>query len=169
MNMMTSLENIPLKTSSSSINDDSNDPIVKDILNELNSQLNNHPSPPQQSSQSSSSPSSSPLSSPLQSPLSSLQSPQIPTQFSQQPYIINNPSIPQRPNKNKNFYYNEEYLRKSVIIVIIIAIFFTPIIFNTLIDKLPQSLASIFNSYDIYIKLILVFISIYLLMIFKLI
>ena len=165
MNMMTSLENIPLKTSSSSINDDSNDPIVKDILNELNSQLNNHPSPPQQSSPSSSQSSSSPLS----SPSSSLQSPQIPTQFSQQPYIINNPSIPQRPNKNKNFYYNEEYLRKSVIIVIIIAIFFTPIIFNTLIDKLPQSLASIFNSYDIYIKLILVFISIYLFMIFKLI
>ena len=157
---MTSLENIPLKTSSTSINDDSNDPIVKDILNELNNQLDNQPQSPSQQSPS-----------PSQQP-SYQHPPSISQPSYQQPsnqYVINNSMNSQKPYKNKNSYYNEEYLKKSLIIVVIIAFFFIPIIFNSFIDKLPEPLLSIFNSYDIYIKLILVFISIYLMMFYKLI
>ncbi len=149
MNMMTSLENIPLKTSSTSINDDSNDPIVKDILNELNSQLDNQAVPHNV-------PQSVPQMAPSSYPM--------PNQ-----YVINNSVNSQKLNKNKNSYYNEEYFKKSLIIVVIIAFFFIPIIFNSIIDKLPEPLLSIFNSYEIYIKLILVFISIYLMMFYKMI
>ena len=159
MNMMTSLENIPLKTSSSSVNDDSNDPIVKDILNELNSQLDNQSVPPQYPSFSQQSPSTIPQPTSYQ-PIS----PQVPNQ-----YIINNSMNSQKLNKNKYSYFNEEYFKKSLIIIIIIAFFFIPILFNSLIDKLPEPIQSIFNSYEIYIKLILVFISIYLMMFYKMI
>ena len=144
---MTSLENIPLKTSSTSVNDDSNDPIVKDILNELNNQLDN---------QSITQPVPQSVPQPVPQP--------VPNQ-----YVINNSMNYQKPNKNKNSYYNEEYFKKSLIIIVIIAFFFIPIIFNSIIDKLPEPLLSIFNSYDIYIKLILVFISIYLMMFYKMI
>ena len=153
MNMMTSLENIPLKTSSTSINDDSNDPIVKDILNELNSQLDNQSVPHNV-------PQSVPQSVPQMAPSSY----PMPNQ-----YVINNSVNSQKLNKNKNSYYNEEYFKKSLIIIVIIAFFFIPIIFNSIIEKLPEPLLSIFNSYEIYIKLILVFISIYLLMFYKMI
>jgi hypothetical protein len=157
MNMMTSLENIPLKTSSTSINDDSNDPIVKDILNELNSQLDNQ-SVPQ------SVPHNVPHNVPQSVPQMAPSSYPMPNQ-----YVINNSVNSQKLNKNKNSYYNEEYFKKSLIIIVIIAFFFIPIIFNSIIDKLPEPLLSIFNSYEIYIKLILVFISIYLMMFYKMI
>jgi hypothetical protein len=157
MNMMTSLENIPLKTSSTSINDDSNDPIVKDILNELNSQLDNQAVPHNV-------PQSVPHNVPQSVPQMAPSSYPMPNQ-----YVINNSVNSQKLNKNKNSYYNEEYFKKSLIIVVIIAFFFIPIIFNSIIDKLPEPLLSIFNSYEIYIKLILVFISIYLMMFYKMI
>jgi hypothetical protein len=148
MNMMTSLDNIPLKTSSTPTNDDSDDPLVKDILNEFNQEVNNQQQShyPQQ---------------PQQCPINN------------NDYIINNPINCQRrpppPPPPQNSLYNEDFLRKSAIIIIVVALFFSPIIYNSIIEKLPSQLSSILNSYDFYFKLFLVFIFIYTLMIKKLI
>lgn len=145
MNMMTSLENIPLKTSSTSINDDSDDPLVKDILNEFHQEINNQPSP------------------------SSPQPPSQPNPSINNEYIINNPIIrkPPPPPQKSCSYYDEDLIRKSGIIIIIVAFFFSPI-YISIIDKLPQSFSSILISYELYFKLFLIFISIYILMIKKL-
>lgn len=145
MNMMTSLENIPLKTSSTPNNDDSDDPIVKDILNEFNQEINNQPQP----------------------------QPSI-INHQQQPndYIINNPNSCQikprqshPPPQKLSSLYNEDFLRKSAIIIIIVAFFFTPLIYNSIIEKLPQQFSTLLTTYDLYFKLLLVFIVIYLFMI----
>ncbi len=141
---MTSLENIPLKTSSTHTNDDSDDPLVKDILNEFNQEVNN------------------------QTPTSH-QQPPPPTND----YIINNPNnfhqirpkqIQQPPLKSSPLY-NEDFLRKSAIIIIIVAFFFSPLIYNSIIDKLPLQFSTLLTTYDFYFKLFLVFIVIYLFMI----
>lgn len=153
MNMMTSLDNIPLKTSSTiQPNDDSEDPVVKDILNEFNQEINNqssstqYPSPPSQT---------------------------IFTTPPKDEYVINNCQrnpIPQLQSQKKiKSLYNEDFLRKTFIIIIVIALIFSPIIYNSIIDKLPNPFASIFNTYEFYIKLFFVFIVIYLLMIKNLI
>jgi hypothetical protein len=145
MNMMTSLENIPLKTSSQSINDDSNDPLVKDILNEFNQEINNQPPP----------------------------HPPPPLQPSVNDYIIQRPMSPspsiQQPIRKTTSLYDEELLRKTTIITILIAFIFSPFIFNSFIEKLPSQFSIIINNYDFYIKLLIIFIIIYLLMIKKLI
>jgi hypothetical protein len=142
MNMMTSLENIPLKTSSTPTNDDSDDPLVKDILNEFNQEVNNQP------------PSSN---------TNYQQPPPPPTND----YIINNPNSCQiRPRQSQtpqktSPIYNEDYIRKSAIIIIIVAFFFSPLIYNSIIEKLPQQLSILLTTYDFYFKLFLVFIVIY--------
>lgn len=147
MNLMTSLENIPLKTSSTPINDDSDDPIVKDILNEFHQEINNQPPPP----------------SPSQLPS------QLPSQPNNNEYIINNPIMRKPPPPpTKSSYYDEELLRKSGIIIIIIAFFLSPI-YNSLIEKIPSPFSSLLSSYEFYIKLFLIFVVLYLLMIKKLI
>lgn len=141
MNLMTSLENIPLKTSSTPINDDSDDPIVKDILNEFHQEINNQPPPPSQ----------------------------LPSQLNNNEYIINNPIMRKPPPPpTKSSYYDEELLRKSGIIIIIIAFFLSPI-YNSLIEKIPSPFSSLLSSYEFYIKLFLIFVVLYLLMIKKLI
>jgi hypothetical protein len=145
MNMMTSLENIPLKTSSTPTNDDSDDPMVKDILNEFNQEVNNQPPPPQQQHQS-----------------------PPPTND----YVINNPNNcqirprqSQPPPQKTSTLYNEDFLRKSAIIIIIVAFFFYPFIYNSIIEKLPIQLSNLLTTYDFYFKLFLVFIVIYIFMI----
>lgn len=137
--MTTSIDNIPLKTNKNDIqNDDSDDPMVKDILNEFENELKiNNPA----------------------------------SQPSKQDYVINYPQsppqqacpMPSRKPKTSNGYYNEEFLRKSAIIIIIVALVFSPVIFATMVDKLPASLSETFDNYNYYIKLVLSFIAIYLL------
>jgi|694.fasta_scaffold29269_9 hypothetical protein len=142
MNMTTSIDNIPLKTNNNDIpDDDSDDPMVKNILDEFQQEFTNHKKPIQPA-----------------------------------PYIINNTPSPPPPyipppipniqtNTNKSIksnYYNEEFMRKTAIIVIIIAFIFSPIIFSTLIEKLPLNIATIIENYNFYIKLIISFIVIYL-------
>lgn len=159
MNMMTSLENIPLKTSSSSnsINDDSNDPLVKDILQEFHQEINNQsPTIP-----SSSNPQHHQHSQHSQHP----QHPQH-SQNMNNDYIINNqnPSnFKQNQLKTSSPFYNEDLLRKSAIIIIIVAFIFSPIIFTSILDKIPQSFSTIIQSYEFYIKLIILFLIIYIL------
>lgn len=136
--MTTSIDNIPLKTNKNDVqDDDSDDPMVKDILNEFEKELKVNNSPP---------PSTKP------------------------DYVINYPQpppqacpIPIKKSKATNGYYNEEFLRKTAIIIIIIALIFSPIIFATFVERLPASFTDIFDTYNYYIKLIVSFVAIYLL------
>ena len=147
MNMTTSVQNIPMKTSKiNNDNDDSEDPIVKDILQEFQEELKENqksllPNPPSQPDayQINYNPPPQQLPQPVQTP--------------QQ----------QKPPKNNFYmkYYNQEILIKTAIIITIIAFVFSPTIFNTFMDKIPYTLAQILNQYDFYIKLILAFIFVY--------
>ncbi len=150
MNMTTSIENIPMKTSKTNMNDidDSEDPMVKDILQEFQQELkeNQKSSLPQQPS------------------------------LNQNNYEINYnppPQLPPQPpqqtqtkpkNKNDIFskYYNQEVFIKTAIIITIIAFVFSPTIFNTILDKIPSTFSVLLNQYDFYIKLIIAFVFVYL-------
>jgi len=142
MNMTTNIDNIPLKTNKNDIqDDDSNDPMVKDILNEFEKELKmNNPTP-----------------------------------ASKPDYVINYPqsppqacSIPMKKTKASSGYYNEEFLRKTAIIIIIIALVFSPVIFATIVERLPSSFTEMFDNYNYYIKLMISFVAIYLLFYYNL-
>lgn len=130
--MTTNIANIPMKTNLNEIpQDDSDDPMVKDILNEFQQEMNNQ----------------------------ELMKETAPV------YVINNPIEPIKTQKiiNKsNNYYNEEFVKKSAIIIVIIAFIFSPVIFSSIIEKLPLNLSVLLEDYNYYIKLILAFIAIYL-------
>jgi hypothetical protein len=155
MTMTTNLDNIPLKTNKSGINDDSDDPMVKDILNEFQQELksvnndnNYNINYNKQVYQS-------------QQPPPIPQQPQQP----QQP-----PPIPQQPIKKPSFsYYNEDLIRKTGIIIIIIAMIFSPFILPAFINKLPPYIAIIVDNYQFYFKLIILYIIFYLMFIKELI
>ncbi len=157
MNMTTSVDNIPMKTNTGVKVDDSDDPVVKDILNEFQQELkiNNGY---EINYDSSSTPSTAPIQAPIAAPPQSVQQYQRP--MNQQPII--------KANSTKSFY-NEEYARKAAIIIIIIGIIFSPIIYNSIIERIPNSLMGLFTTYDFYIKSIIAFISIYLLYNYKMI
>lgn len=134
MNMTTSIDSIPMKTNNTESNvDDSDDPIVKDILNEFQHEIENQ--------------------------INEFKEPKEPK------YIINNqppqPIIQSSKKPIKTSYYNEEFIRKTAIIIIIIALVFSPIMFSSIIDKLPPNISIILDNYNFYIKLIITFIIIY--------
>ena len=143
MNMTTSLDDIPLKTMKNQDNnfmDDSEDPMVKDILNEFQQELeiNNKQHQPQK--------------------------PIIPTPTTEEsypPYKINYNPINERKIKKEESYYNEEYIKKSVIIVIITFSIFSPVFFNIIIQKLPEFFRTIIETYELYVKLGVLLIAIY--------
>lgn len=160
--MLTSLDKIPLKTSNINNTDDmSDDPIVKDVLNEFEKELslneqksnyninyNQQQQIPQQQQQ------------PLQLPQQPIQLPQQqPIQYQQQRTGI---------HQNKNNYIDNILLTKTFIICIIIALITNPVIYSTIISKIPINLSTIFESYNYVIKLGLIFITIYLFMFYKL-
>lgn len=142
MNMTTNIDNIPLKTNKNDIQeDDSDDPMVKDILNEFEKELKvNNPSAP-----------------------------------AKPDYVINYPQpppqacpIPMKKAKAATGYYNEEFLRKTAIIIIIIALIFSPVIFATFVERLPASFTEMFDNYNYYVKLMISFVAIYLLFYYNL-
>jgi hypothetical protein len=142
MNMTTNIDNIPLKTNKNDIQeDDSDDPMVKDILNEFEKELKvNNPSVP-----------------------------------AKPDYVINYPQppqqacpIPMKKAKAATGYYNEEFLRKTAIIIIIIALIFSPVIFATFVERLPASFTEMFDNYNYYVKLMISFVAIYLLFYYNL-
>jgi len=155
MNMTTSVDNIPMKTNVGVKVDDSEDPVVKDILNEFQQELkiNNGYEINYESS-----PSPAPAPTPV--------SVSPPVQQYQRPVNQQQPIMKSNVNKS---YYNEEYARKTAIIIIIIGIIFSPIIYNSIIERIPNSFIGIFTSYDFYIKSSLAFIAIYLLYTYKMI
>lgn len=139
--MTTNIDNIPLKTNKNDIQeDDSDDPMVKDILNEFEKELKvNNPAMP-----------------------------------AKPDYVINYPQppqachIPMKKAKATSGYYNEEFLRKTAIIIIIIALIFSPVIFATFVERLPASFTEMFDNYNYYIKLMISFIAVYLLFYYNL-
>lgn len=146
-NMITSIEKIPLKPSGNNVNnDDLTDPMVKDVLTEFEKELS--------------------------------------LQEKQSKYIINEPipqqQIPQyhqptpipqpiQVNQSSKCYIDNDLITKAFIISIIIAIIINPYIYNTIINNIPEKISSILDSYNYIIKIILIFIGIYILMYYNLI
>jgi hypothetical protein len=154
-NMITSIDKIPLKTSGANITEDMDDPIVKDVLNEFEKELsmneqtiknnyqinNNSQYQPQQ-----------PIQQPMQQPMQQQYQPSYQSQQQQQP--IN--------------YIDNVLITKTFIICIVVAIIINPYIYNTIISKIPDNISIILDSYNYIIKIILAFITLYLLMFYKL-
>ena len=156
--MITPIDKIPLKTSGANITEDmADDPIVKDVLNEFEKELslneqpiknnylinnNQHQQPyyPQQQQQQQS------------------------QQQQQQQYQQNN----QQQQSLKKNYIDNELITKVFIICVVIAIIINPVIYNTFISKIPENISGMFDSYNYIIKIILIFISLYVLMFYKL-
>jgi hypothetical protein len=149
-NMITSIDKIPLKTSGISKTDDMDDPMVKDVLNEFenelsiqqnNYQINNQPiiSTSQQQQQ---------------------QQQQQPIQNTQMP-------TPVKTKKQKINYIDNILINKTFIICIIIAIVINPYIFNTILSKIPDNISSIVNDNNYIIKLLIIFIILYIMMFYN--
>ena len=73
-----------------------------------------------------------------------------------------------KKTKASSGYYNEEFLRKTAIIIIIIALVFSPVIFATIVERLPSSFTEMFDNYNYYVKLMISFVAIYLLFYYNL-
>ena len=157
--MTTSLDSIPLKTSKNNdmTLDDSDDPMVKDILNEFQQELEiNTQKPPS---------------------LNEKQNYNINYNSQKEDKIDNrnycnngNCNIPTKNNiNNKNSYYNEIYIKKTLIIIVIVFLIFSPIFIPAIFEKLPLSFIPIIQNYDLYIKILILFISIYILFFYNLI
>jgi hypothetical protein len=149
MNMTTKIDDIPLKTiKSNDINDDTNDPMVKDILNEFEQELEMNINNNKNDYKVNYEP---------------------PVENNRQPIENQNYNIPKKINNNLkkenkiNSYINQDYINKTGIIIIIVALLFSPIIFPVIVNKLPTSIISYVENYDFYIKLLLLFIIIYIL------
>jgi len=143
MNMTTSIDSIPMKTSKNNDNytDDSDDPMVKDILNEFQQELEINTQ---------------------KQPVNLTQKNNYNINYNQENF--QEPDInKQKKPKQQQSYYNEDYIKKSIIITIIVFIIFSPIFFTMISDKLPLSVNIIYETYELYIKLFILFISIYIL------
>lgn len=163
--MITPIDKIPLKTSGNNITDDmADDPIVKDVLNEFEKELslndqsmknnyliNNNQQQQQQQQQPQpqqlqQSYQPQPLQQPYQHPLQQ-QLPQQPAQIS---------------------YIDNILITKTFIICIVISIVINPVIYNTIISKIPENISVMLDNYNYIIKIILIFIALYVLMFYKL-
>jgi hypothetical protein len=156
-NMITPIDKIPLKTSGANITEDmTDDPIVKDVLNEFEKELslneqtiknnyliNNNQQQQQQPPQN--------YQQPLYHPLQQQLQPQL-----------------QQQQSSKINYIDNELITKSFIICIVIAIIINPVIYNTILSKIPENISGIFDNYNYIIKIILIFIALYALMFYKL-
>lgn len=144
MNMTTSLDNIPLKANDINI-DDKDDPMVKDILNEFQQELEINtrtPSPPADNYQVN----------------------YIPPQ---KPIDYNNiqKNIPLRKSQS---FYNEDYIKKTAIIILVVSLIFSPTVFNIFMENIPIYIASNIEKFNYYFKLLISFLMIYIMFYYKL-
>lgn len=148
--MITSIDNIPVKQNGATITDDMNDdPMVRDVLSEFEKELAltstsnnyevNYDPPPQQ-----------------------LPPQQLPPQETPQP---------QKPksSKKQEFYIDNEIIVKVFIICIIVALVTNPYIYTTILSKVPENISLILDNYNYFIKLIIIFIILYLMIFYKLV
>ena len=160
--MITSIDNIPVKQNGdAAITDDMNDdPIVRDVLSEFEKELalttkNNYQinydqqQQPQQQQQQ--------------------QQPQQQQQFQQQQQSQQQPQPQQQPKitKKQDFHIDNEIVVKVFIICIIVALVTNPFIYSTILSKVPENISLILDNYNYFIKLILIFIILYLLIFYK--
>lgn len=159
--MLTPLDKISQQPSvGTTITEDmADDPIVKDVLSEFEKELllnenqaNNYninyqqqPQQPQQQQQQQQ---------PQYQPQQPLQQPQLQQQQKQ---------------NNINKYIDNILLTKTFIICIIVAFITNPYIYNTIISKVPENFSALFESYNYFIKLGLIFIAVYLFYYYKLV
>ena len=171
--MSTPTNSLPLKTDRTTIEQsDINDPIVQDVLNEFREELmtskNNEDNGKHQQS--------TPQYQPIQQQPQQQQPQQYQQQYQQQhqqPHyndVNNNYAKSVALEKNDNFpYFNIEIdiIKKSLVLVIISLLIYHTGIINNLYEKVPEYLHENLNTFDIYIKSITLFISIYLLTFFQ--
>jgi len=145
--MSTPINNLPLKTKQIN-NDEIEDPQVQDILKEFEEEIIASKKQPQKII------------------------PNIPIQQPQQQPILHQQYQPQQQKNNiiTNDYINNDYIKKALIITLVTIIIFYPNVFIILIRKLPipSSIILMVEKNDFYIKSILVFIGIYIIMYYKL-
>ncbi len=152
MNMTTNIANIPMKTSKMNNNDDSEDPIVKDILQEFQEELKQNQNSIPSTSNNNNNYEINYNPPPQQEQL----------QFQPSQQQLKTPQLqPQKQIGGFMKYYNQDILIKTAIIITIIAFVFSPTIFNTIIDKIPATFSQLLLQYDFYIKIIISFIFIY--------
>jgi len=155
--MITSIDKIPLKTNGPVITDDmTNDQTVRDVLSEFEKELslsenanNNYKINYQQQEQQQQLPQQVPLPPPQQ---------QLPQQLL--------PQLQQQKNK-KDLCIDNELVVKVFIICIIVALVTNPYIYATILSKIPENLSLMFDSYNYYIKLGLIFVILYLMMFYN--
>jgi len=173
--MSTPTNSLPLKTDRTTIEQsDINDPIVQDVLNEFREELmtsknNENNGKHQQSSFQHSSIQQQPH---IQQQPQFQQHPQQHQQYQQQNYndLNNNYTKSLALEKNDNFpYFNIDFdiIKKSLVLVIISLLIYHSGIINNLYEKVPEYLHENLNTFDIYIKSMTLFISIYLLTFFQ--
>lgn len=159
-NMITEIDKIPLKTNDISTTDDMNDPLVKDVLNEFENELllSNKPKNNYQ------------INNNEEDNNKNYHQHQQQQYQPQQQQQQDNPiiKIPKNSNKNEKIkFYDEILINKAFIICIVIAIIINPYIFTTIINNLPENISTIIDTYNYFIKLILICAIIYLLMVYK--
>jgi hypothetical protein len=160
-NMITSIDKIPLKTSGATITDDMvDDPIVKDVLNEFEKELSMNEQTIKNNYQINNNSQYQP-----QQPQQQMQHQYQPQQL--QPQQLQPQQHQYQSQQSKN-YIDNVLITKTFIICIVIAIIINPYIYNTIISKIPDNISIILDNYNYIIKIILAFITLYLLMFYKL-
>jgi hypothetical protein len=157
-NMITEIDKIPLKTNEMSVTDDMNDPLVKDVLNEFENELLLSNKPTNNNYK---------INNDDNDNHRNNYQPELQSQSQPQPQQQLNRNMKSSSKNEKIKYYDELLLNKSFIICIIIAIIINPYIFSTIINNLPENISSLFDSYNYFIKLGLIFVAIYILMVYK--
>ncbi len=170
--MLTTIDKIPLKTNGLPTTEDMNDdPIVKDVLSEFEKEL----SLSDQTTQSNNYQINYQQQQLQQQQLQQqqlqqqqLQQQQLQQQQLQQQQLQQQQLTAQKlNNKSKEFNIDNELLVKVFIICIIIALVTNPYIYTTILSKLPQNLSIIFDNYNYFIKLGLIFIILYVMMFYN--
>ena len=181
MSMSTPLNNLPLKTQQS--NDDSNDindPLVQDVLNEFQEELN---SSKKQNSNDSAIPVHQQIAFQQQNQQAQQQA-QLQAQFQAQQQM----NMPSKPNIQNNYYpppqnnkytinYNQnnfpysyvdiDLVKKTAIIVITTILVFHTNVFLMIYEKLPDYIKDIVYRFDIYVRSIFLFLTLYVLGFFE--
>jgi hypothetical protein len=161
--MITSIDKIPLRTTGTPITDDmTNDETVRDVLSEFEKELSLSETPANNNYQ-------------INYQQQQQQQQQIPQQLlqqQQQQLLQQQQQLPQqmpqqRNNKKKDFHIDNELVIKVFIICIIVALITNPYIYATILSKIPDNLSSMFDNYNYYIKLGLIFVILYVMMFYN--
>jgi hypothetical protein len=151
-NMITPIDKIPFKTAGNT-DETNDDPMIRDVLNEFEQELAINESQ------------SNKYKINEQRPVQQYQQPP-PQQHQPPPQQLQQPQ-PVKPQKNKS-YIDNELIVKSFIICIVIAIIINPYIFSTILSKVPENISLMLTSYDYFIKLVIIFVAIYVLFFYNL-